>query len=506
MSEAGHFIDADARRLALEVIATLVNIKRTAAERVLTPAGVPAELVKRFLNERDPTTGEKRSKREAGTVILEALGALEREGQVVRRIIEIAADWQDFHLAQDEYRARSVVQKARECTLWGCRLIGLSLTFDVRGGLVMTHDLITSHTSVITPEDARQLATQFFATSKVSPTLVRAYADDMRSGRWLLNGASIVLSSDQKVLDGRARILACIEAGRPFEALVVEGIEPSAFETMDALRKRTLADVLTIRQIQHGRALAAALRIIWGYRTRTLPTPRQPSSMTLLGLIEDHPEIRDSILPSLRTAPLLPHGTGLALHYLFGLANPAKCDAFFTELSNETLSDAHGPIAQLRRLLTELRGKGGNRKQAYVLAVCIKAWNAFSAGKPLKLLRYAPEREPFPRISGLREPETPLFDRHLDAEGDSAAAIGKAGLTAQVEEITPEIAERLLQANSLNRRISGPVVERYARDMKAGRWKLNGQTIKISARGRLLDGHPPPPDWRSPHRASTGEP
>ncbi|USQ96519.1 hypothetical protein [Caulobacter sp. RL271] len=114
MSEASPFIDADARRLALEAIATLVNIKRMAAERLLVPAGVPADLIKRFLNERDPATNGKRSKREAGAVVLDALGELELEGQVVRRIIEIAADWQDFHLAQDEYRARSVVQKARE--------------------------------------------------------------------------------------------------------------------------------------------------------------------------------------------------------------------------------------------------------------------------------------------------------------------------------------------------------------------------------------------------------
>jgi hypothetical protein len=207
----------------------------------------------------------------------------------------------------------------------------------------MTWKHIASQTQIISPDRAKQLATQFFATSKVSSTLVRAYADDIRHGRWLLNGASIVLSSEGKVLDGRARILACIEAGRPFETLIVEGVDPDAFETMDALRKRTLADVLTIRQIQHGRALAAALRIIWGYRVRTLPSPRQPSSMTLLGLIEDHPEIRDSILPSLRSAPLLPHGSGLALHYLFGLGDPAKCDTFFSELSNETLSDLHSP-------------------------------------------------------------------------------------------------------------------------------------------------------------------
>lgn len=114
MSEAGYSVDADARRLALEIIATLVNIKKMAAERVLTPAGVPADLVLRFLNERDPTTGAKRSKREAGAVVLDALAALGLEGRVVRNIVERAAGWTDFHLAQDEFRARSVSQKARE--------------------------------------------------------------------------------------------------------------------------------------------------------------------------------------------------------------------------------------------------------------------------------------------------------------------------------------------------------------------------------------------------------
>jgi hypothetical protein len=67
LSEADHTVDADARRLALEVIATLVNIKRIAAERLLAPSGVPADLMHRFLNERDPLTGDKRSKREAAS-------------------------------------------------------------------------------------------------------------------------------------------------------------------------------------------------------------------------------------------------------------------------------------------------------------------------------------------------------------------------------------------------------------------------------------------------------
>lgn len=114
LSETAPTIDADARRLALEVIATLVNLKRLAAERVLTPSGVPADLVRRFLTERDPTTGEKRSKREAGAVILDALAERGLEAEVVRQVIQLAAGWTEFHLAQDDLRARSVCHKARE--------------------------------------------------------------------------------------------------------------------------------------------------------------------------------------------------------------------------------------------------------------------------------------------------------------------------------------------------------------------------------------------------------
>jgi hypothetical protein len=32
---------------------------------------------------------------------------------LTRRLVELAADWEGFHLAQDEYKARAVVQKAR---------------------------------------------------------------------------------------------------------------------------------------------------------------------------------------------------------------------------------------------------------------------------------------------------------------------------------------------------------------------------------------------------------
>jgi hypothetical protein len=104
--------DSDARRLAIEVISTLVNIKRTAADLILRKAAVPEPLIKRFLSERDPATGTKRSKRDAAAMILEEVAKTGQENEVVRNLIAVASEFSAFHLSQDEFVARGVQQKA----------------------------------------------------------------------------------------------------------------------------------------------------------------------------------------------------------------------------------------------------------------------------------------------------------------------------------------------------------------------------------------------------------
>ena len=54
--------------------------------------------------------------------------------------------------------------------------------------------------------------------------------------------------------------------------------------------------------------------------------------------------------------------------------------------------------------------------------------------------------------------------------------------------VTPEIAKQWLVKNVSNRKVSPPLVERYARDMGAGNWELNGETVKFDSSRRLIDG------------------
>jgi hypothetical protein len=60
---------------------------------------------------------------------------------------------------------------------------------------------------------------------------------------------------------------------------------------------------------------------------------------------------------------------------------------------------------------------------------------------------------------------------------------------SSVEMITPQKAVEILDTKNFNNRpVSQFTVDRYAQEMKAGRWKLNGEPIIFGKSGRLIDG------------------
>lgn len=60
--------------------------------------------------------------------------------------------------------------------------------------------------------------------------------------------------------------------------------------------------------------------------------------------------------------------------------------------------------------------------------------------------------------------------------------------SAQTIVLTPELATELLERNGLNRPLSDQHVSRIARQIKAGKWRFNGDTIKIADSEDVLDG------------------
>ena len=104
-------ISVEVRRVAIEIISTLVHIKSTMSELILKPAGVSLEIYQPLLYRRDENTGKILSKRQIAPLILDAIENHNDCIGVIRRMIEIAAHWSSFHLANDEFQARATVQK-----------------------------------------------------------------------------------------------------------------------------------------------------------------------------------------------------------------------------------------------------------------------------------------------------------------------------------------------------------------------------------------------------------
>lgn len=68
------------------------------------------------------------------------------------------------------------------------------------------------------------------------------------------------------------------------------------------------------------------------------------------------------------------------------------------------------------------------------------------------------------------------------------AAKDATKITTEIISVTPQIAAAWLDQNLNNRKVSGGVIGKYVSDMKAGKWKLTGDSIKFDTSNRLLDG------------------
>jgi hypothetical protein len=71
-------------------------------------------------------------------------------------------------------------------------------------------------------------------------------------------------------------------------------------------------------------------------------------------------------------------------------------------------------------------------------------------------------------------------------EAQKVKVIGR--VNAFQVEVTPAIATRWLALNQGNRTPSRSKIKRFALAMRMGRWTLNGETVKFSISGRLIDG------------------
>ena len=133
---------------------------------------------------------------------------------------------------------------------------------------------IESVVETITPAKAREyLKKNTNNYRKMSRSVIRSYADDIKNGRWELNGETIIFGKDGVLKDGQHRLAAIVLAGKPADILVVRGVETDAHK-IDIGKRRTDVDILNAEGFECDATLIATANIIVnqfnGHRTGTL--------------------------------------------------------------------------------------------------------------------------------------------------------------------------------------------------------------------------------------------
>ena len=338
----------------------------------------------------------------------------------------------------------------------------------------------------VSPSEAREMLARKRSAAPIRMAHVRAYAKEMSDGRWVLNGDPIIIGRSGALLSGVLRLEAAKLADASFPALIIRDIDDATFETIDSVRRRTLSDILAIRKEASGRILASALTVLWKYSSGNyVKGARSPTPQSLLDVLTAHPEMRTSVELTRGLGSTFPHGVAAALHYLCSRVDPSGSTDFFNQLKLESPS---APAVQaLRRQMSLLSEQGGARHQPFLIGIAVKAWEAFRKGQDIKVLRFNPDGDDPPYISGL---DTAGFEVCLRTEAlpINRELSASQTLTVEAVQLDPTMAMELLAANTNNRTVAAYVVDKYSRDMKAGVWRVNGQTIKIGKSGRLLDG------------------
>lgn len=263
----------------------------------------------------------------------------------------------------------------------------------------------------ITPDIAAEWLSKNDNNRRVRADVVSNYARQMAAGEWVLNGEAIVFDEDGVLADGQHRLHAVIESGATIQALVVEGVAPAAYITIDSGLGRTMGDVLSVDGELNYNRKAALLRLLWRYEHGMWANlyrggggnghGRTPSHTELRELLSRHPNLDHSINVSAHTSRFLQPSLGATLHYLFSQKDPELADLFYNALAEGTGVMRDEPVYLLRERLIHDRTGKGRLKASEVHALMVKAWNATRKGERVKRLGWinsGPKAEAFPVI------------------------------------------------------------------------------------------------------------
>lgn len=253
---------------------------------------------------------------------------------------------------------------------------------------------VTLEHVLVTPEVAAEFLRHNTHNRSQKPVFQDRYADDMAQGDWSWTGEPIRFDVSGRLLDGQNRLHALIAADVSLPFIVIRGLPPESQDDMDTGASRKFSDVLKLAGEANANQLAAIVRRVaaWELGYRRNLNGVVTSYHALRRTLDEHPEIRDLVTPSRKVADACGLSGAIAGLAWWVLSNIDADDAefFFARLGDGQSLIKGDPIFELRRTLHDTKNVRGQRNETFLLAITMKAWNAYRNGETVGLYRWRP--------------------------------------------------------------------------------------------------------------------
>lgn len=296
--------------------------------------------------------------------------------------------------------------------------------FDVNGNPMPDVSVET-----ITPPEATQYLESNDNVRKLRQNVVDRYAADMLAGRWFVGTSVIGFDQAGNLRCGQHRLTACVQANVPFTTIVSRGITQDVVDNDDMGLKRTQSDILKAKGEVSAHGLAACIANSWrwdrGLMMQTItPTPSQVSEY-----LAANPGLREATGASQAFIGPPLHARVSAIGpfiYRIRQISPDFAEAFLKRLHTGADLSEHDAILRLRQYyLAKRANQYGRPSKQHEAALCVKAWNAWIQGRPVKALRWGRggvANEEFPQLLDLEGKPYPFPEVVAEARARAGRA------------------------------------------------------------------------------------
>lgn len=251
---------------------------------------------------------------------------------------------------------------------------------------------------LITPEIAKKYLAQNISNYRtMSNSVVAAYAADMKSGNWKLNGETIKFNKSNMLVDGQHRLAAVIKSGCSVLMMVLTGV-PDEITTFDIGKNRTIVQIAKANDLNasvaNNTTVGAVSMLMKGDKVSASSVPKQK----IIEIISKEPQnwsnaylavARSKTNAIARKSPVV-----LAVYVLIKQGNSFDdLSQFFSVVNTGFPIDGVecSPAIVLRNYILSDKYKSefhNNHGRTLLFSSTISAFNDFKAGSKRKM-RYS---------------------------------------------------------------------------------------------------------------------